>query len=117
MNAVLWVIQILLALFFLIAGNGKVFQYAKTKASMPWMDEVSRGMVTFIGVSELLGALGLVLPTAFGVLPIFTFISAVGIAAIMIIAFIFHAYRGEYKATPVNIIVLILAFVVIWGRM
>jgi hypothetical protein len=49
-------------------------------------------------------------------MPVLTAAAAVGIAAIMIIAFIFHAYRGEYKQTPVNIIILLLAVFVYYGR-
>ena len=116
MNIVLWIIQAALGLFFFFAGYSKTVQYEKTKAQMPWVTEVSKGLVTFIGVSEILGALGLILPTALGILPVFTFLAAVGLAAIMVIAFIFHAYRGEYKATPINIIFLLLLFVVLWGR-
>lgn len=116
MNVALWIVQALLAGMFLFAGGLKTFQYEKAKKQLPWVSEVSPGMVAFIGVSELLGAVGLILPTALDIMPVLTAAAAVGIAAIMIIAFIFHAYRGEYKQTPVNIIILLLAVFVYYGR-
>jgi hypothetical protein len=42
---------------FLMAGVIKGFQYERAKASMPWVKDVSKGLVTFIGISELLGGL------------------------------------------------------------
>ena len=56
---------------------------------------LSKEMVTFIGVSELAGALGLVLPMATGVLPLLTPFAAVGLAVIMVLATQFHLKRQE----------------------
>ncbi|NOU97419.1 hypothetical protein GC093_29940 [Paenibacillus sp. LMG 31456] len=67
MNIALWIVQGLLALMFITAGTMKAFQYEKAKTSLPWVKDSSKGLVTFIGVSELLGGLGLILPQATGV--------------------------------------------------
>lgn len=116
MSILLWSLQIVLALFFLVAGSLKTFQYEKARQQLPWVEDVPKGMVAFIGLSEILAALGLVLPQLFNVMEYLTLIAAGGISAIMIIAFIFHAYRGEYKQTPLNIIVLLLAMLAVWGN-
>ncbi|MDQ5853028.1 MAG: DoxX family protein, partial [Chloroflexota bacterium] len=58
-----------LAGMFLLAGVTKAFRYEQARASLPWVKDVPRGLTTFIGVSELLGGLGLLLPALTGVLP------------------------------------------------
>jgi uncharacterized membrane protein YphA (DoxX/SURF4 family) len=101
---------------FLMAGVMKAFQYERAKASLPWVKDVSKGLVTFIGISELLGGLGLVLPLLTGILPWLTPLAAVGLALIMILAMIFHARRGESSAIIFNLILFALAGFVAYGH-
>jgi uncharacterized membrane protein YphA (DoxX/SURF4 family) len=110
MNIVLWIVQVLLAGLFLMAGAMKVFQYERAKASLP------RGLVTFIGISELLGGLGLLLPALTGILPWLTPLAGAGLALIMILAIGFHASRREVPAIGVNVVLLVLAAFVAYGR-
>ena len=110
MNSALWVVQVLLAAAFIFAGVLKAFQYDRAKASLP------RGLVTFIGVSELLGGLGLLLPALTGILPWLTPLAAVGLAVIMILAGIFHATRGEMSSIITNVVILALTVFVAYGR-
>ncbi|MEH7014515.1 DoxX family protein [Neobacillus niacini] len=112
----LWIVQILLGLMFLMAGTTKAFSYEKAKASMPWVKDSSKGLVMFIGVAELLGGLGLILPYALGIAPILTPIAAIGLGVIMILAAVFHAKRKENQAIGMNIILLALAIFVAIGR-
>jgi uncharacterized membrane protein YphA (DoxX/SURF4 family) len=116
MNIILWIVQILLAVMFLMAGVMKAFQYERAKASLFWVKDVPRGLVTFIGISELLGGLGLVLPALTGILPWLTPLAALGLALIMLLAIIFHATRREPKAIVFNLVLLVLAGVVAYGR-
>jgi uncharacterized membrane protein YphA (DoxX/SURF4 family) len=116
MNIALWIAQILLGLMFLMAGSTKAFSYEKAKASMAWVQDSSKGLVTFIGVAELLGGLGLILPYVLGIAPILTPIAALGLGLIMILAAGFHAKRKESKAIPMNLILLVLALFVAFGR-
>ncbi|QAY67914.1 DoxX family protein [Paenibacillus protaetiae] len=109
MNIAVWIIQGLLAFMFIMAGMMKTVQYEKAKASQPWMKESSKGLVNFIGAVELLGGIGLILPQATGVIPSLTPIAAIGIAAIMLLAAVFHARRAEYSGIMMNIILLALA--------
>lgn len=117
MNIALWVVQILLALMFVSAGFMKAFQYEKVKASMPWVKEYSKGFVTFIGVSELLGGIGLIVPYATGIAPILTPIAGIALAVVMVLAAGFHVKRKEYQAIGMNVILLALAVFVAIGRM
>jgi len=117
MNVTLWIVQILLGLMFLMAGSMKAFSYEKAKASLPWVKDSTKGLVTFIGVVELLGGLGLILPYAFGIAPILTPIAALGLGVVMILATGLHAKRKEYQGIGMNIILLALALFVAIGRM
>src|SRR5258708_14353942 len=71
MNTALWVVQAVLALAFIAAGSMKVFAYEKYKAMSEnnGPTDLKRGLVTFIGFSELAGAIGIVLPLADNVAP------------------------------------------------
>lgn len=117
MNIALWIAQALLALMFIFAGMTKAFQYEKAKSTLPWVKDVSRGLVTFIGLAELLGGIGLIVPWAADVAPNLTPSAAAGLAVIMLFAAIYHAKRKENQAIGMNIILLALAIFVVIGRL
>jgi hypothetical protein len=110
MNIALWVVQGLLALAFLAVGGMKLFAYEKYKA----MSErngpsgLTRGLVAFIGVAELDGAIGIVLPMAVGVAPWLSAWAAVGLATVMLLAIRYHVRRREPPTTPAILFVLAL---------
>ena len=84
-NIALWIAQALLALMFLMAGVMKVFQPIEALAeSLPWVTSVSEGLVRFIGTSEFLGGLGLLLPSILRVKPFLTVWAAIGLSLIHI---------------------------------
>ena len=116
MNIALWIVQVLLAGMFLMAGVMKAFQYERAKASLPWVKDVPRGLTTFIGISELLGGLGLLLPAITGTLPWLTPLAGAGLALIMILAIGFHASRREMPAIGFNLVLFVLAAFVAYGR-
>ena len=117
MNVALWIIQIVLAAAFLIAGTTKVLTpKEKLRERMAWVDDFSQTSVRLIGTAEILGAVGLILPAAAGIAPILTPIAAVGLVIIMIGAAITHVRRKEPAIVPVNIVLLVLAVIVAWGR-
>ncbi|MBI3962282.1 MAG: DoxX family protein, partial [Deinococcus sp.] len=83
MNIVLWIVQGLLALGFLMAGATKLMRSkAQLAPRMPWVEDFSLGTIRAIGAVEVLGALGLVLPTLMGILPWLTPLAALGLVAI-----------------------------------
>ena len=117
MNVVLWIIAGLLALAFLGAGLTKLVQpKEKLAATMGWVDDFSPGTVKLIGALEVLAAIGLVLPAALDVVPVLVPLAAVGLVALMVGAAITHARRGETPMIAVNVVLLVLAVVVAWGR-
>lgn len=117
MNIALWVAQILLLGMYGMAGAMKTFQTAKAKEMLPWAKDRSDTFVRFVGISELLGALGLILPLLTGILAWLTPTAAIGLTVIQILAiFTVHLPKKEYQVIPMNIVLLALSIFIIVGR-
>ena len=117
MNEILWIVQILLALAFLMAGAMKATQpREKLAQNMGWVNDFSSTQVRIIGVLEFLAGLGLILPMLTNILPILTPLAAVGLVLTMIGAMIVHIRRGEYSGLAVNLVLLALAAFISFGR-
>jgi putative oxidoreductase len=89
---------------------------ALVQNGIQWASQVPVPLVRFIGLSELLGAVGLILPAATKIKPSLTPLAALGILTIMILAMAFHVSRGEPQMLPVNMVLGGLAAFVAWGR-
>ena len=117
MNITLWVVQILLALAFGMAGIMKITQpIDRLEARMEWVKDVGSRGVRLIGTLEILGAIGLILPAVTGILPWLTPLAATGLVLTMIGAMITHGRRGEYSHIGINVVLLLLALFVAYGR-
>jgi uncharacterized membrane protein YphA (DoxX/SURF4 family) len=118
MNITLWIGQILLAVVFAASGALKstqsrermieTGQSAAKIVPLPWM--------RVAGVSELAGAVGVLLPWATGVARVLTPVAAVGFAVVMVLAACVHARLREPKAIAANAGFLVVAVLVSWGR-
>ena len=118
MNEVLWIVQILLALIFLMAGAMKATQpREKLAANMKWVFDFSETQVRIIGVLEVLAGIGLILPMLTNILPILTPLAAVGLVLTMIGAMITHVRRGENSMLAINGVLLLMALFVAYGRL
>ncbi len=117
MNTALWIAQILLAIAFLLSGSMKAFRpKADMEKNMAWVNDFSQTNLRLIGILEVLGALGLILPAVTGILPILTPLAASGLALIMVGAMITHLRRGEFSAIIANLVLFALAVFVAYGR-
>lgn len=117
MSITLWIIQALLALVFLVAGVIKMARSKEQLAGrMEWVEDFSPNAVRLIGVTETLGALGLILPAATGILTWLTPLAAVGLALVMVGAIITHVRRSRYSRIMMPIVLLVLAAFVAYGR-
>jgi DoxX-like family len=113
MTYALWIIQGLLALLFLFAGGMKlIMPLADLTAQMP----LPGWFVRFIGVAEVLGALGLILPGLLHIRPGLTALAAAGLVIIMIGAVVLTLAGGDVVSALIPLGVgLLLAFVA-YGR-
>lgn len=117
MHIGLWIGQVLLAGMFIMAGVMKATQPVEALVeSLPWVTTVPAALVKFIGVSELLGGLGLLLPSLTRIKPHLTVWAALGLSLVMILAAGFHASRGEFSAIGMNVVLIAIALFVAWGR-
>ena len=117
MNITLWVAQILLAAMFGLAGVMKTIQTAGAREQLPWAKNRSDGFIRFVGVSELLGALGLTLPLLTGILPWLTVLAAIGLTLIQVLAiFTEHLPKKEFNVIPINVVLIAIAVFIVFGR-
>ena len=119
MNIALWIAQGLLALAYLAAGGLKAVRpRAQLAASgnFDWMKDTSDAGVKAVGLVEILGAVGVILPWLTGIAPILTPIAAIGLVVVQIGALRVHLVRNERRPLPVNVLLLLLAAFVAVGR-
>lgn len=113
----LWIAQGLLAVMFIMAGIMKATQPIEALAeSLPWVTSTPLTLVRFIGISELLGGLGILIPSIFRFKPFLTVWAALGLALVMVLAAGFHASRGEFPNIGMNIVLIGIALFIAWGR-
>jgi uncharacterized membrane protein YphA (DoxX/SURF4 family) len=114
MDTLLWIAQALLAAVFLITGVTKLAQPRAKMAAGPmrWAADVSDAQFRTIGLLEILGALGLILPGVLNVAPAITPLAAVGLALTMVGALATHVRFGETSRIAAPIVLLGLAVLV-----
>lgn len=118
-NTLLWIGQILLALAFLGAGAGHAFGYERmvTQPRLEWMSAVGAQNMRIVGILEMVGAVGLILPAATGILAWLTPTAAAALGILMVFAIVFHARRpGEGAGIVINAVLGVIAFVIAYGR-
>jgi uncharacterized membrane protein len=118
MNLVLWAGQLLVALLFASAGFVHSIGYAQASQNpgMVWMRAVPAPMVKTIGILEILGAIGLIVPALTGVLTWLTPLAALLLGVVMVLAAAFHVSRREAPNAFFNAVLGLLAFAVAFGR-
>jgi putative oxidoreductase len=118
LHVALWIVQVLLGLLFLMTGGFKSFVSEEEILKVAlWPQTTGMGMVRFAGAVELLGGLGLILPSATRILPKLTPLAAAGLVLVMATAAAIHLGRGdELGKVPVTFVFGALAAFVAWGR-
>jgi hypothetical protein len=115
MRVAYWIVAALLALFYLYAGGIKVARSRdQLRPMMGWVDSVPLRLVRIIGVLEVAGALGLILPPLTGIAVALAVVAAAGLALIQVGGISLHLSRGEATVIWLNIILLALAGAAIW---
>ena len=112
LDAVIWAVQGILAAVFLFSGAMKLLAFDRYIGMVEERSgrdaDLSRPLMTVVGVSEVAGGLGLILPWATGIMPVLTPLAALGLAVIMIGATDYHRRRGEPPLPTVVLLVLAL---------
>jgi uncharacterized membrane protein YphA (DoxX/SURF4 family) len=116
-NIGLWIVQGLLALTFVGAGVWKLATpIPELAAKMPWMGQVSPSFLYATAAFDILGGLGVLLPSVTRIKPGLAVLAALGCVALQGSAIVFHVSRGEAANTPFNLLLVALALFVAWGR-
>ena len=118
MNTALWIVAGVLAAVFIGSGSVKLF-VPKDKlvaSGQGWAQDVSANSVRLIGVAEILGAIGLIVPALVHIAPILVPLAAIGLALVMVGAAVVHARRNEIPNVVVNVVLLALAVFLAWAR-
>ena len=117
MNIVLWILQAIGTLAFLMTGTSKLLlPREKLRERVGWVADLPPVQVKLIGLAEFFGALGLVLPQLLGIFPILGAVAAAALFVLMLGAVASHLARGEAaKSAPALILALLVALIAI-GR-
>ena len=114
MNLVLWILQVLLAVAFF--AHGWMMLFPPPEIAMQINASLPRWFSLFIGVSEVLAAVGLTLPGLTGVQPQVVTWAAVGVMIVMVSATVYHVARGEISAAVITLMLLAIATFVAYMR-
>jgi uncharacterized membrane protein YphA (DoxX/SURF4 family) len=116
MNIALWILQILLGLYFIFVGVSHFIVPPGLPAMMSWMYELSPTLHTISGIAEILGGLGLILPSVTKIQPRLTPLAGAGLVLVMVGALTWHLQRGEPQNMGFNVFLALLAGFVAYGR-
>ena len=107
MNSVLWVVQLLLAATFLV--HGWLYLSPPPDVAVQINASLPRWFSQFIGVAEVLAAVGLTLPGLTGILPWLVTWAAAGLMIVTISATGYHLMRGEHSAAAITLLLFTMA--------
>jgi uncharacterized membrane protein YphA (DoxX/SURF4 family) len=116
LNIFLWILQALLTLMFLIHALLMFAPQSPQARQMPYILAIQSPFRSALGTAEALGAIGLVLPGLTHILPWLTPLAAAGLVVFMAGAIVFHIRRHENVNIVLNLILLVLALIVAYGR-
>jgi hypothetical protein len=121
MNIALWIVAGLLAVVYVGSGGLKIIARKETIAATgpaaSWTEGFTPRSIKAIGVLEVLGGLGLVLPPVFGIAEDLVPLAALGLAMIMVGAAVTRISRHEYTLMVADLAYLVLIGFVLWGRL
>lgn len=118
MDTLLWVLQIALATVFSVTGGLKLLRTREQLAPlMRWVSAWSQAGVSGVGFAEVLGAGGLLLPAATGIVPLLTPLAALGLAGLMAGATVVNVRHDDRARVPLTIVLGLMALVIAYGRL
>jgi hypothetical protein len=111
-----WIVAALLAFAYLFVGGTKLLRSNAQLAAggMHWVRGTNPALVKLVGLVEVVGAAGLILPPLFTTAVILAPLAAIGLVLVQAVAIGVHMKMGDLKSLPINISLLLLAFVAAW---
>lgn len=117
LHITLWVAQFILGITFSLAGIMKLITpISELKTYLSWVNEMPEWLIV-IGISEMLGGIGLLIPSLLNIYPRISAFAAIGLLTIMALAAGYHLIHAEYSALPINILFGSLSYFIAWGRL
>jgi hypothetical protein len=119
MDTLLWLVSALLALVYVATGYTKLTSSRARLLANPgmgWVEEVPTSQVRLVGLLEIAGAIGVLMPWATGIMAPLTPLAALGLAAVQVGAIATHVQRGETEHLATNVLLLAAALMVAVGR-
>jgi len=116
MNILLWILQFLLGIYFILIGIMHFVIPPGLPQAMSWMYDLTPTLHWLSGTAEILGGLGLILPGLTRIKTWLTPLAALGLTLVMILALFYHLTRGETQNMGFNIMLAILSAFVAYGR-
>jgi hypothetical protein len=119
MNTFLWTLSFVLAATYTVSGSSKLVASRERLLAVPgmgWVGDVPMARVRLLGLLEIAGAIGVIVPWATGILVVLTPLAAWGLAAVQVGGIWTHLSRGERENLWFNVLLLVAAVVVAIGR-
>ena len=115
-DKVLWVLQWFLGIYFVAVGVLHFIVPEGLPDVMSWMYELSDNLHVVSGIAEILGGLGLILPSVTRIRPELSVWAALGLIAVMIGAIVWHAGREEFSNVGTNVVLILVLGYIAYGR-
>lgn len=112
----LWILQVFLGVYFIFVGINHFIVPDGLPSMMDWMYELSDTTHAIAGTAEILGGLGLLLPSITRIRPELTIYAAIGLIGVMVAAVVWHLTRSEAPSIATNVLNIILLATVAYGR-
>lgn len=117
MSPFLWILQIVLAVMFVGIGGVRLTGPASRLRRLPWTDGYPLAAIRALGALELLAGACLLVPGILGWPLLLTAVAAAGLVVLMALAVLMHLLRGQAQAAVLPAILLVIAGIVVWGRL
>jgi len=117
METLLWILQSHIALMFIAGGLVKLLiPREKMIPKQPYVKNYTSTQIKLIGLAEILGAIGLIVPAATGILPVLTPLAAVGLCVIMLLATRLHLQEKEMMKVAIIFMMLCVTGCIAYAR-
>lgn len=115
-DRILWVLQWVLGLYFILFGMIHFLAPEGLPGPMEWIYDLDQSVHVVAGLAEILGGLGLILPSLTRIRPELTPLAALGLIVIMAAAAVWHIGREEFIPLGINVVDAVLLAYVAYGR-